>query len=372
MYYYYLFTILVSWLYFFSNRLGQTLIFICIPIFLVALPTTGADYDFYELSYVNASFSAEFPFFYSRSILTAEPLYVWYTSLISVITQVSFPAFLAINFLLCSFIINYNLKKIARFNINLRSSFWLYITPIIIPTIFYFSPRSSISFCFILSGFFILSFRHKMKLGAILMFIGFSFHSQYLLVSLYILTLYLVQLKQPNLRKGVILKLNLILAALLLLFLLALPYLESIISSLFSFLPSASVAVSKLHYISDDIDSSTGFRLTSILSIIIYPIVALMILNKYNESENIINKTFLFMIIGLVFFSLIVNIVFINEPHVAGRLSRFSDYFSMGFMIPYCLYIYRNQILIKITALVMCIISPLIFKTLYSNASGIL
>ncbi len=299
-------------------------------------------------------------------------MYIWYTSLISVVTKLNFPFFLALNFLLCSFIISYSLKKVAGFNITIRSSFYLYITPVIIPTIFYFSPRSSISFCFILLGFLTLSIRRKLSLGVLSLFVGFSFHSQYILVSLYILTLYLLSCYLRNLTKLTILRVNLIAAFFLLLFLLVLPYLQEIINSLFSFLPSASIALSKLHYIAEENESSGGFRVTAILSILVYPLLALAILNKYKEKNPIIDNTFLFCMLGIVFFGAVVNIAFIGEPHVAGRLSRFSDYFSMGFLIPYSFYTYNKIFLGKIVALLLCLVAPLIFKTLYINAAGII
>lgn len=371
MFYFYIFTIIVGWSYFLSKRLGFGLIIVIVPIFLIFLPTTGLDYDYYKLSYDSAYYMPKFPFFHSNSVLTAEPLYIWYTSFISVVTKISFPYFLSLNFLLCSFMLNYSLKKVGGFSSSLRSYFFIYLLPVIIPTIFYFSPRSSISFCFVLLGFLTLSFQNKLKLGALFLFIGFSFHSQYILISMYILAIYILKLRMPSLKKIAILNINLISSVLLFLFLVLLPFLENIVNSLFSFLPSASIALAKLHYVSGDAESGNGFRITAILSIIIYPILALLMLNKYDKHNSLINENFVFCVVGVVLFGAVVNLVFINDPHVAGRLSRFSDYFSMGLLLPYTLFIYKKQLLIKATALITCLISPLLFKTLYIDAFGI-
>ena len=193
-----------------------------------------------------------------------------------------------------------------------------------------------------------------------------------MLVSIYILILYILSFKIDIYSKSAILLVNIILAAALFIFLYFIGFFETIIASLFSFLPSASIAVAKLHYISGEDSASGSFRMTSILSILIYPIILLFILKKIDLQKSVINKSIIFGITGIVFFGTAVNLAFLNDAHVAGRLARFSDYFCMGFLIPYTLYINSQYFLIKFIALLMCILAPFLFSTLYINAFEIL
>lgn len=371
MFYYYFYTLLVSLVYFINRKIGYYLIIFGVPVFLIFLPTTGLDYDFYKESYDNAVFIPYPPYFESISSLTAEPLYVWYTSVISVLTKLGFPFFLAVNYLICSLIISYALSKSGHAR-DIKYYLFLFFLPIIIPTIYYFSPRSSISFCLVFLGFFTLFFNKKILLGLLFLFLGFSFHTQYLLISLYLILLYFLSMKSNLYTKQRIISLNAILAFILFIFLFFISFFEKIIGTIFSFLPSASVAISKLHYVSGEDYSSGGFRLTSILSILIYPIVLLLFVKSIDFKNTVIDKSILFGLVGIVFFGSVVNLVFIGEPHVAGRLSRFSDYLCMGFLIPYTLYLNRQFLLIKLVALAMCILTPFLFKSLYIDAFGLL
>ena len=367
MFYYYIFTIIVSWLYFFNKKIGYRAILISVPVFLFLLPSTGFDYDFYKESYDNATFVNQFPFFESISSLTAEPLYVWYSSAISVISQLDFPFFLALNFLICSAIILYALNKSGERR-DIKYYLFLFLMPIVVPTIFYFSPRSSISFCFVFLGFFTIFFNKKFLLGLFFLFIGFSFHTQFLLISVYLILLYALSLKAEFYTKSRIIIVNFVIALFLFVFLYFLSFFEKIIATVFSFLPSASVAVSKLHYVSGEDNSSSSFRPTSLLSIIIYPIFLMFFVKKIDFKSTTIDKTVLFGLVGIVFFGMVVNLAFIGDPHVAGRLSRFSDYFCMGFLIPYTLYLNKQYLTIKFIAILMCALSPFLFKSLYVGA----
>ncbi|AQZ80182.1 hypothetical protein MWMV7_MWMV7_02786 [Acinetobacter calcoaceticus] len=365
MFYYYIFTLVASWMYFFNRKAGYYILLLGVPLFLLSLPTTGLDYDYYKESYDNATFISTFPFFESISSLTAEPLYVWYTSVISVLSQLEFPAFLALNFIFSAFLFS---LALLNFPTDLKKYFFLFILPIIIPTLFYFSPRSSISFAFILIGFFKLCHDRK-NLGILFLFIGFSFHTQYFLIGLYILLLYFLSSRKDLLNINNIVFINFVLALFLFLFLHFISFFENIVATVFSFLPSASVALAKLHYVSDeDGGGGGGFRLTGLLSVLIYPAILLYFLRTIKLNNYPVNTKFLFCLVGVVFFGIAVNIAFISEPHVAGRLSRFSDYFCMGFLIPYVLYVNKHYLSIKIISLVMCLLTPILFKTLYIGA----
>lgn len=366
MFYYYIFTLIISCMYFLNKKIAYYLLIFGVSLFLLNLPTTGLDYDYYKESYDNAIFISEFPFFNSVSSLTAEPLYVWYTSIISVLSRLEFPAFLALNFIFATLLFNLALIK---FPSDINKYFLLFALPIIIPTLFYFSPRSSISFAFMLVGFLKLCYDRK-NIGILYLFIALSFHTQYSLTSLYIIILYLLSFRACSSSMNSILLTNLILSIVLFLFLNFINFFQYFVAKIFSFLPSASVALAKLHYISSDGNSGgdAGFRLTGLLSIIIYPIILFYFLKSIRHNNYPINKNFLFCLVGIVFFGAIINLTFLNDPHVAGRLSRFSDYFNMSFLIPYTLYINKHYTSIKVISLIICLLAPILFKTLYINA----
>ena len=111
---------------------------------LFLLPSTGMDYDYYKADYISAHYIPNFPFFRTTTILTAEPFYKWYTAFISVITNLSFEEFLSLNFIMLYGLL-FNLFK-KYFQVFPSLLFMVFGLMAIVPTIFYFSPRSSISF----------------------------------------------------------------------------------------------------------------------------------------------------------------------------------------------------------------------------------
>lgn len=352
-----------------SFVLKRSLLFL-LPVigtfFLYSLPSTGFDYDHYQEAYENAYYLNEFPWFYTKATITAEPFYLWYNSFIGVIFPYGFPFFLSLNFLACYIISIRFFKKTKTPNTNLIF-FWLFLFPVIFPTIFYFSPRSSISFFLILLGFILLCEKHHIK-AVLIIFLGSMIHSQYLLLSLFLIATYNTVIHTKRLSSSMRKKVIWLITLVSLVFLLNITSFLSLLESTLSILPSSSVATSKLHYLSD---SRSGIRFTSILSIFIYPILTTYIYIRKTKTKKVIffkdsnhDELFIYLILGVVFLGAAINIAFFDSPHLAGRLSRFSDYIGMSIALPIAL-AYFNKKLIPFSLLFLTLSSPFLYPTVY-------
>ena len=122
-----------------------------VSVIIFSLPTTGDDYIYYKGDYDSSFFNYVFPYFHSSYPLDAEPFYKFYTSVVKVTTGIQFNGFLVLNFLLCSLLLVLILRQL--FNYNSIIMFYLFSLLTIVPTIYYFSPRSSISFIFAIYAF---------------------------------------------------------------------------------------------------------------------------------------------------------------------------------------------------------------------------
>ena len=91
-----------------------------------------------------------------------------------------------------------------------------------------------------------------------------------------------------------------------------------------SFLPTSAIISSKLHYLDS---ANSGFRMSGLLSIVIYPLF--MIFFRKNPEFRKLET----VLVVLTAFSLLINIVFISNAHIAGRLSRVSDYFLFSYVL---------------------------------------
>lgn len=365
---FYFFTIFVVLFSFASNRLAFMALIVGVFYFLTILPDTGQDYSRYQDTFTGGYVISEFPFFKTHATIDAEPLYLWYNSLMSFLLNKRFPLFLAINFIVCVIISKSVFKGVYS---HLFYLFWLFILPVIIPTIFYFSPRSSISFFLILLAFTNLV-RAKYVFFGLATLACISIHSQFILISVLMLATYLVLYYKSDFKFKESKKLIVIGALVLTILLVFINNFSSTLEALLSYLPSSDIAQAKLHYLETARD---GFRLTSILSIVIYPLMAHHLLVKIQTHDLLIfknpkyNTVFLLLLFAVVCYGAAINIAYFNNPHLAGRLSRFSDYLGMGILLPlYFLNNYQNALL-KPVMLFLILISPILFASLYSNVN---
>lgn len=348
----------------FSKTLGFLVLLIGVSAFLVFLPSTGSDYIYYQDAYQNAYWTSEFPWFLTSSILTAEPGYLWYSSAVSVLTFFSFSQFLALNFIICVVVF----LSVVKMRLSVKLSFWIYSLPVIVPTIFYWSPRSSISFIFALSVLVFLS-KKKWVLALTFSLLAITVHSQYLPVLLFCWMAYCFVGNSYYSWDNKYIYRILALAAAPAAVLFLLPFLFSVLEFLLSWLPSSGVAISKLHYLRAD--ASEGFRITSILSILVFPMLYYLLIKEKNLGRTIffeevsVDNIFTLLLLAALLFGLLVNLIFINHPHVSGRLSRLSDYLGFSLVIPSFLHAKSGRLSVAFAALFLCILSPIFYPIIY-------
>jgi len=364
----------------FANKRSFYLILMAIltvSIIIYLLPSTGADYEHYKYDYETAYSKTDFPYFFTNSILTAEPFYKFYSAFISVTTGLSFSGYLSLNFIITYFTMYIILQK---FFLSRYIVVFLFIGLIlIVPVLFYASPRSSVPFMFSTLAF-LLYAEGKYFKAIFVSFLAISFHSQFipiltiLGISYMFYTYFFSKKKIPTYIYYIMI---LVLATIL--FVLS-KYLTDILSFLIgfiSFLPSGALIEGKIHYLDS---SKSGFRITSLLSIIVFPIILFYII-KLNSFNKVFKPTlspkykerFIFLFSVLVVFSFIVNIIFINNAHVAGRISRLSDYLFMMIGIGTFLASFKNSNLVSMVVLIVILsIAPIIYSTMYNFELSIL
>ncbi len=369
---YYFLTILLVLIFWLNKRACSIALLFGVAIILTQLPSTDADYDRYKTSYDSAKFTNQFPFFVTNSELDAEPFYKWYTSFISVISNLDFSIFLSINFVLCLSLLFVVFNKL---NLKYYYSFLIMQLPVIIPTIYYFSPRSSLSYVLVVVSFFLIV-RNYFWTGVAVLIFAISTHSQFLLIgALIILSYFVINRLYTTSSKNILIYKYIIISALGLIFVLFfVDIFLDIILNILSFLPSADLATSKTHYL---INERKGFRITSFLSIVVYPILSYKFSVKTHQNNYLPvlftslekERFFSLMLFACMMYGLSINVVYFDNPHVAGRLSRFSDYTGMALLIPLVSNtIWRNNTL-NVLIIIFVIIAPFIFPTLYHKVT---
>ena len=372
MQYFYIFSLFVTILaIFFLNRALLLFIFLGCIAALIFLPGNTHDYVYYQQANEAAYFTSAFPWFETSASITAEPLYLWYSSMAGVIFPFGFEFFLALNFVVCFLLLQRLSKSINPQAIYL---FWIASMPVVFPTIFYFSPRSSLSFFVILLAVLLLSqsrslINVKVITAVLLLIAGLSLHSQYILIAIFVCFFYIVSFFLAN-KSLKVKKFYMILFALISVGLVfSIGSVINQIEVLFSNAGASNVAVSKLRLLRE---SQGGTRLTSILSIVIFPCLGAYLLSASSRNAKTIffkarthDKMFVTLICYLTFVGLAVNLAFLDAPHVAGRLSRFTDYIGMLIIAPAALSLLIGRRLAIFFLLIFAAISPLIYPTLY-------
>lgn len=367
---FYFFTILVAFTNFINRRFAFFLMVFGVAYFLLILPSTKLDYDAYKEVYDNAYIINDYPWVASKTTIYAEKFYIWYCALYGVFLPFGFPSFLALNFLLSVLISFLVLNKMKDGSI--KYFYWLFLMSTVVPTIFYFSPRSSISYVFIFIGFFFLTNR-KVLYSIIFLLMGITMHSQYSLITLLFVISFIFFILFGKTRKDKF-KIIFLISVPLFISLIFFNQIEGLMKSVLSLLPNADFAHSKLGVMMKI--KRTGIRLSGILSIFIYPymINTLEIQNhrygtQYFFEDKKLDTYFLYLLYAIVVYGAVINLAFINDPHMAGRLSRFSDYTGMGLIIPVFLGLYFKRNLIYVILFVFILITPIVFPGIYINVN---
>ena len=156
----------------------------------------------------------------------------------------------------------------------------------------------------------------------------------------------------------------------------------AIIASTLSFLPSVNIITAKMNYFEAEDGEKGGFRLTAILSILIYPVLALKLVKIISQTNvNLVfqssvpkkNETLLvYLLFALMVYGAVINLAFLEVPHIAGRLSRFSDYVGMGLVLPLFLRLVFNELITNWVLIILCLLAPILFASLYGNVSWLI
>jgi hypothetical protein len=121
----------------------------------------------------------------------------------------------------------------------------------------------------------------------------------------------------------------------------------------------------------------TGFRITGLLSIIGYPLMIYKLEKYYNTSklETLFfnNKKsdmlFMYMLYAIILYGAAINLGYFNNPHMAGRLSRMSDYAGMGLVLPSYLAHYYKKESVNIVFFILVLLAPILYASVYMNVN---
>lgn len=372
---FYLFTIVIAITFFFQKRLANVLLIIGCIFFLFYLPSVeyfSDDYFGYEDAFETGFSIAQFPWVASFARIDAEPFYLWYTAMVKVVSGQEYPFFLAVNFVLCLVISHFILKSFSSY---FKQFFWVMFLPVLFPTMFYFLIRSSASFFMVALGFFsLLNSNKKKAIGFCLLFVymGINLHSQYILLSLLFIGAFFV-LKFESIKYYKFnIKFIVISAIILIGLLVSLKSFTEELSILLSVLPSSDIASTKVGYLVTE--DSRGFRITSVLSILIYPFMMYQVLRKTYKTEQVFilndkvkERKFLFLFFVIICYGASINIAYLDSPHLAGRLARFSDYLGMCLLLPMYFKVCIGNKLEYVMLAAITLLAPLLYGSIYAQ-----
>ena len=372
---YYFFTLVIALVFFINKRFAFVLAIIGCSFFLYYWPTIGHfgdDYLGYLDVFENAYYKPIYPYYESRTKADVEMLYRFINSIFNLKVSDDFRLFLIFNYLSSVFLMYLGLRKFKPIYFY---SFTVMLLPVIFPTIFYYLLRSSLSFSFCFLGFCLL-IRKKYWVALFCLYVGFNLHTQYLLISLLIIFThaYFFILKKHT--SSLIFHKNRILlfGTVLTIFLVTFKYFSGATEALLSLLPSSDLAQGKLGHLSAKKES--GFRITAILSILVYPIISYKILvtkfrtNKTFFLENNKFDTALVVLLFAIFvYGASINLAFITDPHVAGRLSRFSDYVGLSLLFFSFLNSFYTKEIERIIIIILFLVVPILYPAVYLNAN---
>jgi len=373
--YFYAFTLISVLLFFINKKRAVIFVIIGCVFFLYYLPSIGhfgPDYLGYQTTYVNAFKIEAFPWVNTAAQIDSEPFYLWYSSLISAYSNLVFSFYMIFNFLLCVFISVFMLRS---FKSDYKYFFWIMILPVIFPTIFYFLLRSSLSYFLVALGFFSLLNPSKKKaifLAILFFFLGINLHSQYILITLLILGVFVVLRFETLAEYYRDLKIIIISAFALIFILTGLRSFTNELASILSFLPSSDVISVKIGHLTG-VDNK-GLRLTALLSIVIYPVMAFQVVIKtykshvlYFLNNKLKERKFLLLMLAIILYGAAINIAYFDSALAAGRLSRFSDYLGICLLMPMyfktCIG-YKTEYLALV---IITVLAPILYAAVYMN-----
>ena len=296
---------------------GSAVAIFIFAIFLMLSPDTGEDYSYYKEGYEGITFSEAFPFVLGVDSLTVDQGFLWWMGLFRLFFD-AYNIFLSLNFIFLMYLLHYALTTHFMFKRSDVEDFLYLSFPVIIPVAFYWSPRSAPSFIIMIM---LVATLHSRRFfySMALAFCAAIFHSQYIPNVLGLVIFYIFIGKNP--RKNFLVAFGASFAV-------ALPLIYSDLALAFTSLLDGSlkliflVAVDKLHYFVDG--SGDGYFRYSFLLILILEILVMFFLLK--DAGRVVHGKVTYLLSFCVAFSLVINLLFWNSAHLAGRVARFSDW----------------------------------------------
>lgn len=346
--------------------LNKTLALIAFGIFLLNATTTGNDYDLYKIGYENVTFFDEPPYIATNQ-LDSEPIYLLYMALGRLISD-EFNVFLTFCFIVWIW-----LNKVALGRLGIEKADLRYILlcalPVVIPVVAYWSPRSAISLPLLMLAYYFLN-KNRGALGVLFGVLAGLFHSQYIPFALtLILTIVISRYFRRSVIEGAIVFSILVVGLL--------RFGGDTISLLFDGRDGSifSLAFGKLHYFVDP--NQTGAIRFSGLLIILMDLAYLLYFRRYaqrsiDSNQQGSNLDSVLQLIGIAaVFSIVTNILFINDAHVAGRVARFADYFVMCVGMPVVLRLVASKKLSNGIIVLYAFLSMAAFNNIYIIGSQV-
>lgn len=335
--------------------------------FFVEISFFPPDYYNYLQIFQNSVRIDDWPYYSSITMVSAEELYLAYSSLIRLEFTSSFRNFILINGLISLLFYYFTVNKMISINKTLS---FLLLLPVIYPTINYFLIRSSLPFFIGLLALVLLADR-KWIIASLLFFLAINFHNQYILNYFLIIVAFFFIKKGIDRNEFKMLNRLLVFsAAVLTVILFFINNFQDLVVQIFSFLPNAGLTSTKISYLELE---NQGYRYTSVLSILLYPYFSYKTLEyklKFKDvslffKEKDKDLLFVYFIFALSLTGAAVNIAFIDNSHLAGRLSRFSDYTCTLFLLHTYLRLYIKGKLYKAIIVFIILISPIIYPAVY-------
>jgi hypothetical protein len=311
--------------------LNKTLSLLLFLVFLLNASSTGDDYDFYKMGFESVTLTDDFPYIHTDH-LDSEPIYLFFMLLGKFVTS-NFNVFLALSFVAWVLLLRAAILKLGFKSDELRFIL-LCAFPAVIPVVTYWSPRSAFSLPLILLAYYFLT-KRAFLIGAVFSLMAILFHSQYIP---FVLALIITIIISSYFSYSVLM--NAIFASLVILSLLR--FGVNIISSLPLQGTIFSFALYKFHYF-EDVSNISTIRPSGILIIFLdlsYLLyfrrkIFLRSLNENGGVEQGSKKTLQNLLDTAIAFSVLTNLFFLHDAHVAGRVARFADYFIMCVGLPF-------------------------------------
>lgn len=327
------------------------------------------DYENYLQVFTNAFKVQGWPFYKTVTVASVEELYVTFNGFVKFNISYDFVDFMLVQAAICLLLFYVTIHKMIDHH---KAVSFVMLLPVIYPTVNYFLLRSALPFFLGLLALVYLAKRQWFP-AVLLLGIGFNIHNQYILQFFLVVMAFFYIKKGIDNHKTKTVNRVLLSSAIVLSVILAFANVfEPILAELLSFLPNARLTSTKLNYL--DIKEQS-FRITAFLSIGVFPYFTYKILKlKLNNpsmhlffEEKDKDLLFVYLLFALSLTGAAINLGFIDNSHVAGRLSRFSDYICTLFIIHTYLRLHFSEYLYRLIIFFIILISPLIYPAVYMD-----